>query len=207
MSFSSDDFLNTIQSHDFEIQIPAALDMKTNAAFNAAKKQQNKKKKADVVSLSTDSITSETENVDSAHNTAYYLQLIIDNLMLALNKKIDESVQNKIQFVLAKAQHIFLNATDSEFDSQLDIQHQIQSIKTDLVIKFKEIQAMIFNLQFVNISAASQLNIAESANQSVSQTFIQSNLTNSIETSSSSNSDQNTGEKTYAQALRVLISL
>ena len=207
MSFSSGDFLNTIQSHDFEIQIPTALDMKANAAFNAAKKQQNKKRKADVVSLSTDSTTSETENVDSTHNTAYYLQLIIDNLMLALNKEIDESIQNKIQFVLAKAQHILLNAADSEFDSQLDIQHQIQSIKTDVVTKFQEIQAMIFNLQFVNISAASQLNIAESASQSASQTSIQSNLTSSIETSSSSNSDQNTEKKTYAQALKVLISL
>src|SRR6266513_6430433 len=124
MSFSSGDFLNTIQSQNFEIQIPAALDMKTNAAFNVAKKQQNKKRKADVISLSTDSTTSEIENVDSAHNTAYYLQLIIDNLMLALNKKINESVQSKIQFVLVKAQHILLNAADSEFDFQLDIQHQ-----------------------------------------------------------------------------------
>src|SRR5438876_316200 len=123
MSFSSDDFLNTIQSHDFEIQISAVLDMKTNAAFNAAKKQQNKKRKADVVFLSTDSIISETENIDSTYNTAHYLQLIIDNLMLAFNKKIDELIQNKIQFVLAKTQHILLNAADSEFDFQLDIQH------------------------------------------------------------------------------------
>src|SRR5947207_9464722 len=206
MSFSSDDFLNTIQSHDFEIQISTALDMKANAAFNVAKKQQNKKRKADVVSLSTDSTTSETENVDSIHNIAYYLQLIIDNLMLALNKEIDESVQSKIQFVLAKTQHILLNAVDSEFDSQLDIQHQIQSIKTDVIMKFQEIQAMIFNLQFVNISAASQLNIAESASQSASQTSLQSDSTSSVE-SSSSNSDQNAEKKTYAQALRVLISL
>src|SRR6266480_5470637 len=206
MSFSSGDFLNTIQSHDFEIQIPTALDMKANAAFNAAKKQQNKKRKADVVSLSTDSTTSETENVDSTHNTAHYLQLIIDNLMLALNKEIDESIQNKIQFVLAKAQYILLNAADSEFDSQLDIQHQIQSIKTDVITKFQEIQAMISNLQFVNISAASQLNIAESASQSASQTSLQSDSTSSVE-NSSSNSDQNTEKKTYAQALKVLISL
>src|SRR5438046_9812769 len=183
MSFSSDDFLNTIQFHYFDIQIPNAHDMKTNAAFNAAKKQQNKKRKADVVSLSTDSTTSETENVDSAHNTAHYLQLIIDNLMLALNKKIDESVQNKIQFVLAKAQHILLNAADSDFDSQLAIQHQIQSIKTDVVTTFQEIQVMIFNLQFVNISAASQLNITESASQSASQTSIQSDSTSSVESS------------------------
>src|SRR5947207_6418569 len=66
---------------------------------------------------------------------------------------------------------------------------------------------MISNLQFVNIPAASQLNIAEPASQSASQTSIQSNLISSIETSSSSNSDQNTGKKTYIQALKVLISL
>src|SRR5438046_7756877 len=171
MSFSSGDFLNTIQSHDFEIQIPTALDMKANAAFNAAKKQQNKKRKADVVSLSTDSTTSETENVDSTHNTAHYLQLAIDNLMLALNKEIDESIQNKIQFVLAKTQHILLNAADSEFDSQLDIQHQIQSIKTDVVTKFQEIQAMIFNLQFVNILAESELYIYELSSVLYSQRY------------------------------------
>src|SRR6266480_1527756 len=88
MSFSSSDFLNTIQSHDFEIQIPAAFAMKANAAFNAAEKQQNKKRKADVISLSTSSTTSETEDVNSAHNTAYYLQITVDNLMLAFNKEI-----------------------------------------------------------------------------------------------------------------------
>src|SRR5438477_13218215 len=109
MSFSSGDFLNTIQSHDFEIQIPTALDMKTNAAFNAAEKQQNKKRKADVISLSTSSTTSETEDANSAHNTAYYLQIAVDNFMLALNKEIDFSIQIKIQFVLAKTQHILLN--------------------------------------------------------------------------------------------------
>src|SRR5438046_8823005 len=124
MSFSSDDFLNTIQFHDFEIQIPAALDMKTNAAFNAAKKQQNKKRKADVISLSTDSTTSESENVDSTHNTAYYLQLVIDNLMLALNKEIDGSVQSKIQFVLAKAKYIIHNTVYSVFTYRLECQKQ-----------------------------------------------------------------------------------
>src|SRR5204862_8311964 len=191
MFFSSGDFLNIIQSHDFEIQIPAALDMKANAAFNAAKKQQNKKRKADVFSLSTDSTTSETENVDSTHNTAHYLQLAIDNLMLALNKEIDESIQNKIQFVLAKTQLILLNAADSEFASQLDIQHQIQSIKTDVVTKCQEIQAMISNLQFLNIPAASQLNIAEPASQSASQTSIQSNLTSVMEKSALTLSDSN----------------
>ena len=67
--------------------------------------------------MSTSSATSETEDGDSAHNTAYYLHLAVDNFMLALNKETDLSIQVKIQFVLAKIQHILLNAADLEFDS------------------------------------------------------------------------------------------
>jgi hypothetical protein len=51
--------------------------------------------------------------------------------MLALTKETDQSNQTKIQFVLAKAQHILLNNTAFEFDSQLDIQNQIQAIQSD----------------------------------------------------------------------------
>ena len=114
MSFSSGDFLNAIQSHEFEIQIPAAFaaNANANAKANTASKQQNKKRKADVVFLSTSSATSETEDDDSAHNTAYYLHLAVDNFMLALNKETDLSIQVKIQFVLTKTQHILLNAAD-----------------------------------------------------------------------------------------------
>ena len=39
-----------------------------------------------------------------------------------------QSKQIKIEFVLAKAQHILLNNASFEFDSQLDIQNQIQAI-------------------------------------------------------------------------------
>ena len=48
--------------------------------------------------------------------------------MLALTKKTDQSKQTKIEFVLVKAQHIILNNASFEFDSQLDIQNQIQAI-------------------------------------------------------------------------------
>jgi hypothetical protein len=90
--------------------------------------------------------------------------------MLALTKKTDQSNQIKIQFVLAKIQHIFLNNTAFEFDSQLDIQNQIQAIQSDITVKFQEIKDSIADLRFVNLSAANQLAIAESASQSTTTT-------------------------------------
>jgi len=198
MSFSSGDFLNTIQSHDFEIQVPAVFTANANTNANTASKQQNKKRKADVISLSASSTASEIGDAESTHNTAYYLQLAIDNLMLALNKATDQSIQIKIQFVLAKTQHILLNTANSDIDSQLEVHQQIQTIQTDILAKFQEIQTMISSLQFVNIPAANQLNIAEPASQSESTTLTRN---------SSLNSDQNTGKKTYAHTLRVPIPL
>src|SRR5437667_11254440 len=100
-----------------------------------------------------------------AQNTAYYMQLAIDNLMLALTKETDQSNQTKIQFVLAKVQHILLNNVVFEFDSQLDIQNQIQTIQSDITVKFQEIKDSIADLRFVNLPAANQLIIAESASQ------------------------------------------
>ena len=100
-----------------------------------------------------------------AQNTAYYMQLAIDNLMLALTKETDQSNQTKIQFVLAKAQHILLNNAAFEFDSQLDIQNQIQAIQSDITAKFQEIKNSIADLRFVNLPAANQLVIAEPASQ------------------------------------------
>ena len=198
MSFSSDDFLNTIQSHDFEIQVPAVFTANANTNANTASKQQNKKRKADVISLSASSTASEIGDVKSTHNTAYYLQLAIDNLMLALNKATNQSIQIKIQFVLAKTQHILLNTADSDIDSQLEVHQQIQTIQTDILAKFQEIQTMISSLQFVNIPAANQLNIAEPASQLKSTTLTRN---------SSLNSGQNTEKKTYAHTLEVPISL
>src|SRR6266487_230887 len=67
--------------------------------------------------------------------------------------------------MLAKAQHILLNNAAFEFDFQLDIQNQIQAIQTDITVKFQEIKDSIADLRFVNLPAANQLAIAESASQ------------------------------------------
>jgi len=85
--------------------------------------------------------------------------------MLALTKETEQSKQTKIEFVLAKAQHILLHNVSFEFDSQLDIQNQIQAIQTDITVKFQEIKNSIADLRFVNLPAANQLAIAESASQ------------------------------------------
>ena len=118
--------------------------------------------------------------------------------MLTLNKVTDQSIQVKIQFVLAKIQYLLLNTADSDINSQLKVQQQIQTIQTDILGKFQEIQTMISSLQFVNIPAANQLNIAEPASQSESTTLTRN---------SSLNSNQNAGKKTYTQALEVPILL
>jgi len=144
---SSCDILNSFKmpSQAFKYQASAAT-----AAANAKIAEKSiKKRKA----------------TTEAQNTAYYMQLAIDNLMLALTKETDQSNQTKIQFVLAKAQHILLNNAAFEFDSQLDIQNQIQAIQSDITAKFQEIKDSIADLRFVNLSAANQLAIAESASQ------------------------------------------
>src|SRR6266487_445452 len=153
MSIFSYDILNSFkmstssQTFNFKYQAPAA-----SVAVNAKTAEKSVKKRKRIA-------------ITKAQNTAYYMQLIIDNLMLALTKKTDQSNQTKIQFVLAKAQHILLNNVVFEFDSQLDIQNQIQAIQTDIIVKFQEIKDSIADLRFVNLSAANQLAIAESASQ------------------------------------------
>src|SRR6266480_3682742 len=128
MSIFSYDILNSFkmltssQAFNFKYQASAAVNAKT------AKKSVKKRKK-----------TATTE----VQNTAYHMQLTIDQLMLALTKKTDQSKQIKIEFVLAKAQHIILNNASFEFDSQFDIQNQIQAIQTDITVKFQEIKNSI----------------------------------------------------------------
>jgi hypothetical protein len=141
------------QAFNFKYQAPAA-----SAAVNAKTAEKSVKKRKRIATT-------------EAQNTAYYMQLVVDNLMLALTKKTDQSNQTKIQFVLAKAQHILLNNAAFEFDSQLDIQNQIQAIQTDITVKFQEIKDSIADLRFVNLSAANQLAIAESASQSTITTI------------------------------------
>src|SRR5438034_8175766 len=153
MSISSCDILNSFkmptssQAFNFKYQAPAAA-----AAVNAKTAEKSAKKRKR---------TATTE----VQNTAYHMQLTIDQLMLVLAKETDQSKQTKIEFVLAKAQHIILNNASFEFDSQLDIQNQIQAIQTDITVKFQEIKNSIADLRFVNLPAANQLAIAEPANQ------------------------------------------
>src|SRR5436190_23050005 len=116
MSFSSGDFLNTIQSHDFEIQIPAVFTANANTNTNTASKQQNKKRKADVISLSASSTASYIGDAESTHNSAYYLQLALDNLVLERNKATAQLIQRKNHFVLAKTAHIVLKTADGHVD-------------------------------------------------------------------------------------------
>ena len=155
MTIFSYDILNSFkmpissQAFNFKYQASAAT-----AAVNAktAEKSVRKRKR-----------TATTE----VQNTAYHMQLIIDQLMLVLTKKTDQSKQTKIEFVLAKTQHIILNNVLFEFDSQLDIQNQIQAIQIDITVKFQEIKNSIPDFRFMNLSAANQLAITESASQSI----------------------------------------
>ena len=153
MSIFSCDILNSFkmptssQTFNFKYQASAAT-----AAVNAKTAEKSAKKRKR---------TATTE----VQNTAYHMQLAIDQLMLALTKETEQSKQTKIEFVLAKAQHILLNNASFEFDSQLDIQNQIQVIQTDITVKFQEIKNSIADFKFVNLSAANQLAIAESASQ------------------------------------------
>src|SRR5204863_8441910 len=154
MSISSCDILNSFkmptssQAFNFKYQASAAT-----AAVNAKTAEKSAKKRKR---------TATTE----VQNTAYHMQLAIDQLMLALTKETEQSKQTKIEFVLAKAQHILLNNASFEFDSQHDIQNQIQAIQTDITVKFQEIKDSIADFRFVNLPAANQLAIAESASQS-----------------------------------------
>jgi hypothetical protein len=94
------------------------------------------------------------------------MQLAIDNLMLALGKETEQTEQTKIQFVLAKAQHILLNDT-FEFDFHIAIQNQNQALQIDFASKTQEIQASIAKLQIVkSTNSTNQSAITESVNQS-----------------------------------------
>ena len=117
--------------------------------------------------------------------------------MLALTKKTDQSKQTKIEFVLVKAQHIILNNASFEFDSQLDIQNQIQAIQTDITVKFQEIKDSIADLRFVNLSAANQLTIAESASQITATIAAAKNAEKQSKTATKT--VVNTASKSYAQ--------
>ena len=149
MSIFSCDILNSFKMSNQAFKYQAS---EAAAAVNAkvADKSIKKRKRNAIIKV---------------QNIAYYMQLIMNNLMLVLTKETDQSNQIKIQFVLTKTQHILLNNAAFKFDSQLDIQNQIQVIQSDITIKFQEIKNSIADLRFVNLPAANQLVIAESASQ------------------------------------------
>jgi hypothetical protein len=186
MSIFSCDVLNSFkmsdsnQAFNFKYQASAA-----SAAVNAKTAEKSVKKRKRIATT-------------EAQNTAYYMQLAVDNLMLALTKKTDQSNQTKIQFVLAKAQHILLNNAAFEFDSQLDIQNQIQAIQTDITVKFQEIKDSIADLRFVNLPAANQLAIAESASQSTT-TIIAAAKNAEKQSKTATKTATKTASKSYAQ--------
>src|SRR5438046_1539678 len=181
MSIFSCDILNSFkmstssQTFNFKYQASAAA-----AAVNAKTAEKSVKKRKKIATT-------------KVQNTAYYMQLAIDQLMLALTKKTDQSKQTKIEFVLAKAQHIILNNALFEFDSQFDIQNQIQVIQTDITVKFQEIKNSIADLRFVNLPAANQLAIAESASQIITTIAAVKNAEKQSKTA------DKTASKSYAQ--------
>ena len=191
MSFSSCDVLNSFEmstsSKLFNVKYQATAASEASAAANAKTAEKSVKKRKRIV-------TSEIQN------TAYHMQLAIDQLMLALTKETEQSKQTKIEFVLAKAQHILLNNASFEFDSQLDIQNQIQAIQTDITVKFQEIKDSIADLRFVNLSAANQLAIAESASQSTAATTTIAAVKNAEKQSkTATKTADKTASKSYAQ--------
>src|SRR6266480_5483611 len=185
MSIFSCDILNSFkmptssQAFNFKYQAPAAA-----AAVNVKTAEKSAKKRKR---------TATTE----VQNTAYHMQLAIDQLMLALTKEIDQSKQTKIEFVLAKTQHILLNNVFFEFDSQLDIQNQIQAIQTDITVKFQEIKNSIADLRFVNLPAANQLAIAEPASQITTTIAAAKNAEKQSKTATKT--ADKTASKSYAQ--------
>ena len=58
-------------------------------------KKASKKRKASLTILFT-TINSDNENSNSSQNAAFYMQLVVDNLLLALEKETNLSVSTKI---------------------------------------------------------------------------------------------------------------
>ena len=220
MSVSSGDVLDTFASHSFTFQAPvdfttvaskkksraskkrkaltAALstdisdseNANTNANTNANANANANAKATATANVNAKANATANSSQNTVQNAAYYLQLAADNLMLALKKETDQAAQIKIQFLLSKTQHILLNTADFESDSQIDLQHQIQAVKSDIECKFKEIQNMIANLQFINPPATNAYIIAEAATAA----------TNSSVENSGKNSSHIAESQTYAQA-------
>ena len=130
------------------------------------------------------------------------MQLAIDNLMLALAKETEQIEQTKIQFVLAKTQHILLKDAIFKLDSQIAIQNQIQALQADLAVKFQEIKTSIADLQVTNQSTTNQATIVESVDQLATAAAITIHTTKSAAKSAAKSDIKLTAKpttKSYAQ--------
>jgi hypothetical protein len=181
------------------------------SAVQIVNQKAGKKRKALTANLSS-ADDSDNENPNSSQNSAYYLQKAVDNLKLACEKETNQSTQQKIKFLVAKTQLIFLNFadlvdTDSESETS-SIQCDIDNIKSDMNNRFSQISSLISELKSA-ITTATFKNLTTATNADIAATN-QVATTNSISNSSQSenlteNSQdlmQESGNKTYAQALR-----
>src|SRR5437773_3769436 len=120
MFIFSNDVLNSMKmsSQTFQYQVSEVI-VAVNAKIAKFKQKQaaNKRKKKKIAETFSQFISIES------YNSAYYMQLAIDNLMLALAKETEQIEQTKIQFILAKTQHILLKDAIFELDSQIAIQN------------------------------------------------------------------------------------
>ena len=92
-SDTSVNILTTFSSTTFNYQVP------NTSVISTKKKKAIKKRKSLAASLS-----SASEDEISEQTSAYYLQLAVDNLNLALVKETNQDIQAKIKSLITKSQ-------------------------------------------------------------------------------------------------------
>src|SRR2546423_13618394 len=126
MSIFSNDILNSMkmpsQAFQYQTPEPAAI---VNAKIIKPRQKQavGERKRKRIAEPFSQAISIES------YDSTYYVQQAVDNLMLALGKETEQLEQTKIQFVLAKAQHILLKDASVGLDFQSTIQNQIQDLQ------------------------------------------------------------------------------
>ena len=168
MSIFLDDILNSMKmpSQAFQYQTPEPATAINAKIVKPKQKQAIGERKRKRIADSFSQFIS-IESYDSAH----YMQQAVDNLMLALAKETEQVEQTKIQFVLAKAQHILLKEAGFELDFQSTIQNQIQDLQVDFTAKFQKLKTSIVGLQATKQPTTNQLAIAKPASQLATTTI------------------------------------
>src|SRR5215471_626241 len=167
-SDTSVDILTTFSSTTFNYQVP------NTPVVSTKKKKALKKRKSLAASLS-----SASEDKITEQTSAYYLQLAVDNLNLALVKETNQDIQAKIKSLITKSQSVILNSDSDSSETEASA-IEIQNLKSDMNNKFNQISSMISELKSTTTTA--NLGLV------------------------SSNSMQNSGKQTYAQALGSVVS-